>query len=413
MGTATPLPIANSAASGPISLLADLVVQGEGAPRGPAQRALRVLSGLGAVVHFEAGDSECLVNIRDGAMVSISALPPIGPMAVAAEYAGITAATLLVTRRPKTLVAAHVRAGLVEGAVRAVACHPVRCADGWLVARWHDASERQLLENLLGRPLERSARRDIWTAASECRLLVAPILERPRGLGVFPRFTASPSARGHGESRIVDWSNLWAGPWAAGQLAARGHPVTRLEAPGRPDGLLGTADGERIWRTFNDGKTLERLDGRSRDGNRRIRELLEGADLLIDGNTSRVRDNLRVGDDWLADHAPRLGIISIRAFDGLEASAPGLGDMASAVAGLLVPSLGEAPDLAPWADPLGGAWVLLVAEAWSHAGRPAGLRATVSLESAASPAHYDWPLPFSADVAYPSPTSVGVKKQDR
>jgi hypothetical protein len=96
--------------------------------------------------------------------------------------------------------------------------------------------------------------------------------------------------------------------------------------------------------------------------------------------TPRALRSLGFDDEWRSDHAPRLLHIELVAFEEPWADAPGLGEHASAEAGLLWG--GGTPY--PWADPLLGALALLLARVWLACDCARGGRVRLSLERAAS-----------------------------
>ena len=347
-------------------------------------RGAQALRLLGHPVEVRDGGTARLVDPLTGSEVAIEAPPPIGPGWAAPEYAGLIAAGRLLRGDASPVTSAEVAGGLAEGMIGGAAAELVRCADGWIVARFRDGGERELLDRRLGTSIERGSLAEVWQAAAECRLLVAPVL-RPAAIVPAPqaRLPGIPGAAGR-TLRVVDWTSLWAGPWACGALAAAGDTVVRIEVPSRPDGLLLTAAGRAIWERFNAGKEHLRLDARETADRERIASLLTSADLLIDGNTTRVLPQLGFGEAWLRENAPRLSVLSLTAYDGQHVGLPGLGETASAAAGLLWRGAGRPATPLPWADPLAGAALLLVVEAWRRRGSPTGARFQVSLAAAAA-----------------------------
>jgi CoA-transferase family III len=257
----------------------------------------------------------------------------------------------------------------------------VRCRDGWAVARWRDEHEPQLLRALVG-PEGASARADTVAAAHEARLLVGAIRRPPPGA---PRALGGGSLDGAGRKacrrpRVVDWTVLWAGPWAAQELRGSGALVERIEHPRRRDGLLAWPAGRAWWRRLNSGKRLSLLDVRREGDRARVERSLTDADVLLTSMTPRALRSLGFDDAWRREHAPRLLHVELVAFEEPWADAPGLGEHAAAEAGLLWG--GRTPY--PWADPLLGALALLVARVWLASDRARGGRVRLSLERAAS-----------------------------
>src|SRR5262249_21707049 len=161
-----------------------------------------------------------------------------------------------------------------------------------------------------------------------------------------------------------------------------GAEVTRIEAPERRDGLTRTAAGRGAWARFNAAKRLVMADARRPDGRPTIGEAIATADVLVTRPTPPLLPQPRFDAALFANHAPRLLRLELVAYEPPYAHLPGLGEQAAALAGLL----GEATAPRPWADPLLGAWALLVIQAWrSGAAGPAVVR--LSLEAAAARVH--------------------------
>jgi crotonobetainyl-CoA:carnitine CoA-transferase CaiB-like acyl-CoA transferase len=214
--------------------------------------------------------------------------------------------------------------------------------------------------------------------ARELRLLVAPVrrpVRGPRRLAVTPGLLDVSST---GPLRVVDWSTLWAGPWAAGRLAADGAEVDRIEHPARRDGYR---LGSRAYRRFNLAKRLHLLDLATAEGHRSASWLMESADVVISGHTPRVLPGFGFDDDWLTACGPRL-LVELVAYEPPCQDQPGLGEHGAAMAGLLWRPGRPYPAL-PWADPLLGAQALLAVGAWCAGGRPRGARVRLTLEGAA------------------------------
>ena len=261
----------------------------------------------------------------------------------------------------------------------------VRCSDGWAVARWRDEHEPRLLRAMVG-PEGVSSSAATVAAAREARLLLsavrapAPWSARDIGDGGL----AEGPRRDRRRPRVVDWTALWAGPWAAQELRRSGALVERIEHPRRRDGLLAWPAGRSWWRRLNAGKRLSLLDAR-RDGERaRLERSLRDADVLITSMTPRALRSLGFDDTWRREHAPRLLHVELVAFEEPWADAPGLGEHAAAEAGLLWAGDDGPRTPYPWADPLLGAAALVLAGAWLASDRARGGRVRLSLERAAS-----------------------------
>lgn len=267
----------------------------------------------------------------------------------------------------------------------------LRCRDGWLVVRWRDEHEPALLRALVG-AVHECPQAEAVQQARLARILIAPVtppptVPDPPAVGA-DSLDGFPSARSSSRRpRVLDWSVLWAGPWATAQLGDAGAVVDRVEHPRRRDGLLAFESGRRWWRTLNGRKHTRLLDARDARDRRRLERAIAGADVLVTSMTPPALGALGFSDDWRRERAPHLLHLELVAFEPPWADAPGLGEHAAAQAGLLWRS-GDCPAPAhPWADPLLGAAALAVARIWLACGERRGGRVRLSLERAASLAH--------------------------
>ena len=384
----------------------------------PVAAAAAALEELGACCKLEAWDPhELRVVAPDGATATASlrgwtgehalrahleqlgelSLVPVG--AVLTAYAGARLAGAVLTRRRIQLpVDRLVDELLVARAVRGrLRPEILRCRDGWAVARFRDDEERALLEALTG-PVAEASLEALAADARLARLLIAPVRQAaPRnGRPWWSEAVAGERADAVGVPRVVDWTVLWAGPWATGELGRSGSDVLRVEHPRRRDGLLRSEAGTRWWHDLNGGKRLELFDGRDPGGRAALAHALESADIAFTSMTPRALESLGFDDEWRHARAPRLLHLELVAFDDPWADLPGLGEHAAAEAGLL--SRGDERPAAPysWPDPLLGALALLVCRAWLTSSRRRGGRFRLSLQSAASLAFRSERAPIAA-----------------
>ena len=148
--------------------------------------------------------------------------------------------------------------------------------------------------------------------------------------------------------RVVDLSRALAGPYATMMLADAGAEVLKVEPP--------TGDDSRGWLPFverdgvresayflsaNRGKQSIRLDLKTEDGARRLRELCATADVLVENYRPGLLDRLGLGLESLRAENPRLVTLSITGFGtgGPDGHRPGFDQIVQAEAGLM--SLGS------------------------------------------------------------------------
>ena len=259
----------------------------------------------------------------------------------------------------------------------------VRCRDGWAVARWRDEDERQLFRALVGSEGETGIDEAVSRARS-ARLLVGAVRPPRRGTPLEARVSRLDGRqRPQRHPRVLDWSVLWAGPWATQQLRTSGAIVQRIEHPRRRDGLLGWPGGRSWWRQLNRGKRLALLDARDVRHRGRLEAAVREADVLVTSMTPRAAASLGFDNERLAELAPGMLHIELVAFAGPWADAPGLGEQAAAEAGLFWREDGAPASPYPWADPLLAATTLAVCRTWLAADRPRGGRIRLTLEGAA------------------------------
>jgi hypothetical protein len=364
-------------------LLREWNVVARGSQGGVAFRSARALEELGAHVDRVDARHEQLVTTHGDLRRLVRIDPRTGwAPPLVSEYIGLIAAATLL--RGSADVPIHIAHALIEGILPGRSdADRVPCADGWLVARWRSASDRRLLEAMVG-PLRSARVDDAWAAAREARLLAAPVREEPRIKPQVVELQRPCSVKlAPGRRRIVDWTSLWAGPWATGKAANdEASEVVRIEAPERPDGFLRTPLGRRLWRKWNGAKTLERLDAREAGARERLEAHIAAADVFVFGQTPRVLNNLGFDESWFARHAPDLFRLSLVAYEEPFTQSPGLGEQAAALAGLYWRPSGRPRRPLPWADPLLGAWAHLVLRAHT-ASKARGGHIRLSLEAAA------------------------------
>jgi hypothetical protein len=380
--------------------------------RAPVGLAADILTQFGVEVTSHNGGDPSALRIRRcrgravdvgvigwrGEAAAVPCRPPNGDVLTA--YAGLrlAGAAVVAARRgiDRRLGATHLHAELTAPTRIAGGIRPelLRCRDGWAVVRWREESERELLRALAG-PDGDLTRDELVGRARLARMLVAPVAPPPDGpVGVeLARGAAiGPGRQPCARARVIDWSVLWAGPYATCQLRRSGAVVQRVEHPRRRDGLLSYPGGRRWWRSLNGSKRTTLLDARRDGDRRRLQAAIADAELLVTSMTPRALDSLGFGDSWRQEHAPHVMHIELVAFEDPWSDAPGLGEHATAQAGLLWRAGLRPAQPLPWADSLLGAATLVYAQAWLASEHRPGGRVRLSLERAAS-------LAFAADRA--------------
>jgi crotonobetainyl-CoA:carnitine CoA-transferase CaiB-like acyl-CoA transferase len=134
---------------------------------------------------------------------------------------------------------------------------------------------------------------------------------------------------------VVDFTALWAGPLCAHLLGRAGARVVAVEGRGRPDGAR-TGD-PRLHDELHRGHQRVVADFTSRDGRRRIHDLVASADVVLEA--SRPRALTAIGLDPAGFAATRAGRTWV-SITGYGREGPGSGRVAfgddAAVAGGLV-----------------------------------------------------------------------------
>lgn len=101
--------------------------------------------------------------------------------------------------------------------------------------------------------------------------------------------------------KVLEFAGLGPGPFAATMLADLGATVIRVERPGGTTSLM-VADRDPLRR----GRSAVILDLRTPAGVDRALELVESADVLIEGNRPGVMERLGIGPDECLARNPRL-----------------------------------------------------------------------------------------------------------
>lgn len=223
----------------------------------------------------------------------------------------------------------------------------LRCANGWVAVTLSRPDDLDLVPAILGR----AHVPDHWVALSA---LAAPrgkveVAQHIQQFGVpaaaLParldadavpwRITRIADARPGlrwDRSLVVDLSSLWAGPLCARILADAGAHMVKVESTRRPDGAR-TGNGQ-FYDWLHAGHASVALDFSSPEGRRRLAELVDNADVVIEASRPRALQQLGVGPEQVK-HRPGRMWVSIT---GYGRGSPGLvafGDDAAVSGGLV------------------------------------------------------------------------------
>ena len=204
-----------------------------------------------------------------------------------------------------------------------------------------------------------------------------------------------PPLRG---TRVLDLTNVLAGPFACHQLAHMGAEVIKVEARQGGDlarqlGADATLNRQHMGVSFlaqNPGKRSITVDLKKPAGKAVLQRLVAGADVLVENFRPGVMQRLGVGFEALTLHNPRLIYCAISGFgqDGPLRDLPAYDQIIQGMSGIM--SITGAPENAPYrvgypvADTIGGITAAFaIAAALAEKDRPSGRFIDVSMLDAA------------------------------
>lgn len=168
--------------------------------------------------------------------------------------------------------------------------------------------------------------------------------------------------------RILDLTNVLAGPFCCHQLAHMGADVIKVETPGTGDlarqlGADPARNADLMGVSFlaqNPGKRSITLNLKSTSGKRILKELVQKADALVENFRPGVMARLNLDYDTLRQENPRLVYCAISGFgqDGPLAKLPAYDQIVQGMSGVM--SITGDADTAPYrvgypmADTIGG-----------------------------------------------------------
>ena len=204
-------------------------------------------------------------------------------------------------RLPEVMAAAY-------GSTNAMRPAPPRPVDGggWVHADLAAPGDEERYDSLMSTLSASAAAAEVAIAAQAWRLPVCDYRKRNRASGapwVFELGTRCPPVRSR--PRILDLTNMWAGPLATWLLSSLGWSVTKVEPSFRPDGFRALDAGgihpgdtscdpgrdSALWNALNHGKEIVDLDLRLEADRVRFVELATASDVVIDSFSPRVMPN--------------------------------------------------------------------------------------------------------------------------
>ncbi len=168
-----------------------------------------------------------------------------------------------------------------------------------------------------------------------------------------PRTPAAPAPQGPAPDgsrplegvRVIDFTWVYAGPFATRMLAYFGADVIRLESQTRPDqvrssGLSRVPDDDgpensHQWHSINADKRSLQLNLKAPESRDVVLDLARGADVVINAFSPGVLERMGLGHDDLRAVNPGLITVSTTLFghSGPLAPTPGFGNMGAAMGG--------------------------------------------------------------------------------
>jgi len=144
---------------------------------------------------------------------------------------------------------------------------------------------------------------------------------------------------------VIDFTWVYAGPFATRMLAYFGANVVRLESQTRPDQVRSAGlarvpgdegpEGSQQWHSINADKKSVQVNLKAPESRQLILDLAANADVVINAFSPGVLERYGLGHDDLMEVNPRLIAVSTTLFghSGPLSSIPGFGNMGAAMGG--------------------------------------------------------------------------------
>lgn len=168
-----------------------------------------------------------------------------------------------------------------------------------------------------------------------------PFHARPDALACRPVSAQSPTvgAAPLEGLTVLDFTHDWAGPHAAHVLADYGATVIKIEYPGRLDGMRGAYLDKinahpRLWQLHRNKRSIT-LDLKDPEHLALARQLVAGADVVLENGRPGVMERLGLGYEALKAIRPDIILVSMAAFgaSGPYQSYAGYGGTLEAISG--------------------------------------------------------------------------------
>ena len=190
------------------------------------------------------------------------------------------------------------------------------------------------------------------------------------------------------DALVVDLSSLWAGPLCSRILATAGARVIKVESSSRPD--ASRVGDRKLFDWLHDGHEFQTIAFEAEAGRSELIELLERADIVIEGSRPRALDRLGIVPSEFVERRPGKLWVSITAYGrcGPWRDWVGFGDDAAVAGGLVDVAADSTPSFVgdAVADPLTG--LMAAALVAGSVARGGGVTIDVALrEVARSAAH--------------------------
>lgn len=160
-----------------------------------------------------------------------------------------------------------------------------------------------------------------------------------------PSGSASPRRRPLEGVRVLDLTQVWAGPYAARFFADMGADVIHIEGPAFPDAVRGVGRGPDprsfnkapYFNEYNRNKRGLALDLHRPEGIEAFQRLVPHADVVIENWSVGVADRLGIGFADLQAINPRVSLVQMPGFaqQGPEAERVGFGPTIEQMGGLV------------------------------------------------------------------------------